>query len=159
VKNLPLSIIKHLHEDVWENGGIAPRILNLGARLREWPALRPFCFIPVERPHGTHWLEKAGCVPQLVWTQCTRSKPYSSCPCRILDTVPTGLFKVKSPVLPRIANVGNFIQVRVFTSPIKYSFCAPVCFTAIILTHGTEPFLRSCQLCSYSRTSQHFMEP
>jgi hypothetical protein len=27
------------------------------------------------------------------------------------------------------------------------------------LTHGAEPFLRSFQLCSYSRTSQHFMEP
>jgi hypothetical protein len=27
------------------------------------------------------------------------------------------------------------------------------------LTHGAEHFLRSCQLCSYSRTSQHFMEP
>jgi hypothetical protein len=27
------------------------------------------------------------------------------------------------------------------------------------LTHGAEPFLRSCQLCSYSRNSQHFMEP
>jgi hypothetical protein len=26
------------------------------------------------------------------------------------------------------------------------------------LTHGAEPFLGSCQLCSYSRTSQHFME-
>jgi hypothetical protein len=26
------------------------------------------------------------------------------------------------------------------------------------LTHGAKPFLRS-QLCSYSRTSQHFMEP
>jgi hypothetical protein len=26
------------------------------------------------------------------------------------------------------------------------------------LTHGAEPFLRSRQLCSYSRTSQHFME-
>jgi hypothetical protein len=26
------------------------------------------------------------------------------------------------------------------------------------LSHGAEPFLRSCQLCSYSRTSQHFME-
>jgi hypothetical protein len=25
--------------------------------------------------------------------------------------------------------------------------------------HGAEPFLRSRQLCSYSRTSQHFMEP
>jgi hypothetical protein len=27
------------------------------------------------------------------------------------------------------------------------------------LTHGAEPFLRSCQLCSHSRNSQHFMEP
>jgi hypothetical protein len=27
------------------------------------------------------------------------------------------------------------------------------------LNHGAEPFLRSCQLCSYSRTSQPFMEP
>jgi hypothetical protein len=27
------------------------------------------------------------------------------------------------------------------------------------LTHGAESFLRSCQLCSYSRMSQHFMEP
>jgi hypothetical protein len=27
------------------------------------------------------------------------------------------------------------------------------------LTHGAEPFLRSLQLCSYSRTYQHFMEP
>jgi hypothetical protein len=26
------------------------------------------------------------------------------------------------------------------------------------LTHGAEPFLRSCQLRSYSRNSQHFME-
>jgi hypothetical protein len=28
-----------------------------------------------------------------------------------------------------------------------------------LLTYGAEPFLRSCQLCSYSRTSQHFKEP
>jgi hypothetical protein len=28
-----------------------------------------------------------------------------------------------------------------------------------LLTYGAEPFLRICQLCSYSRTSQHFMEP
>jgi hypothetical protein len=27
------------------------------------------------------------------------------------------------------------------------------------LTHGAEPFLRSCQLCSHSRNSQNFMEP
>jgi hypothetical protein len=28
-----------------------------------------------------------------------------------------------------------------------------------LLTHGAEPFLRNCQLCSHSRTSQRFMEP
>jgi hypothetical protein len=28
-----------------------------------------------------------------------------------------------------------------------------------LLTYGAEPFLRSRQLCSHSRTSQHFMEP
>jgi hypothetical protein len=27
------------------------------------------------------------------------------------------------------------------------------------LTHGAEPFLRSCQLCSHSTTSQRFREP
>jgi hypothetical protein len=26
-------------------------------------------------------------------------------------------------------------------------------------SHGAEPFLRSCQLCSHSINSQHFMEP
>jgi hypothetical protein len=30
---------------------------------------------------------------------------------------------------------------------------------ASCLTYGAEPFLRSRQLCSPSRTSQHFMEP
>jgi hypothetical protein len=29
----------------------------------------------------------------------------------------------------------------------------------ITFTHGAEPFLRSCQLCSYLRTFRHFMEP
>jgi hypothetical protein len=27
------------------------------------------------------------------------------------------------------------------------------------ITHGAEPFLRSRQLCSHSRTSQYFIEP
>jgi hypothetical protein len=27
------------------------------------------------------------------------------------------------------------------------------------VTHGAEPFLRSRQLCSHSRTSEHFMGP
>jgi hypothetical protein len=28
-----------------------------------------------------------------------------------------------------------------------------------LLIYGAEPFLRICQLCSYSRISQHFKEP
>jgi hypothetical protein len=32
-------------------------------------------------------------------------------------------------------------------------------FICYLLTYVAEPFLRSCQLCSHSRTSQHFMEP
>jgi hypothetical protein len=34
----------------------------------------------------------------------------------------------------------------------------PPCNPAL-LTHGAEPFWRSRQFCSYSRISQHFMEP
>jgi hypothetical protein len=33
------------------------------------------------------------------------------------------------------------------------------CHAGFLLTYGAEPCLRSCQLCSHSRTSQHFMEP
>jgi hypothetical protein len=32
-------------------------------------------------------------------------------------------------------------------------------FFTYLLTYGAEPFLRSCLLCSHSRTSQHFKEP
>ncbi|PNF27333.1 hypothetical protein B7P43_G02766, partial [Cryptotermes secundus] len=32
-------------------------------------------------------------------------------------------------------------------------------YSELSLTHGAEPFLRRRTLCSYSRTSQHFMEP
>jgi hypothetical protein len=32
-------------------------------------------------------------------------------------------------------------------------------FNMTLLNHAAEPFSRSCQLCSYWRTSQHFMKP
>jgi hypothetical protein len=31
--------------------------------------------------------------------------------------------------------------------------------SSTLLTHGAEPFLMNRQFCSYSRISQHFMEP
>jgi hypothetical protein len=37
--------------------------------------------------------------------------------------------------------------------------CDSLLWIKCLLTHGAEPCLKSCQLCSHSRTSQHFMEP
>jgi hypothetical protein len=48
---------------------------------------------------------------------------------------------------------------------LQCSQCIKVHVTTIIksqqhlLTYGAEPFLRSCKLCSHSRTSQDFMQP
>jgi hypothetical protein len=45
------------------------------------------------------------------------------------------------------------------TSLHRFLFLSKPSVTTTIHTHGAEPFFRSCKLCSYSRTSQHFMEP
>jgi hypothetical protein len=44
-------------EDVLGSGGIAPCIVNFGARGGEWLASRPGRFTPGERAIGTHWIE------------------------------------------------------------------------------------------------------
>jgi hypothetical protein len=61
---------------------------------------------------------------------------------------------VVSPRLDNLKHRGQFLELglRLAPSPQKT-------MSAHSLTHGAEPFLRSCHLCSYSRTSQHFMEP
>jgi hypothetical protein len=41
----------------------------------------------------------------------------------------------------------------------NFTLSAFVLYISHSLTHGAEPFLRSCQLCSHWRTSQGFMEP
>jgi hypothetical protein len=45
-----------------------------------------------------------------------------------------------------------------FTIP-DLSLLSALFYFIYLLTYGAEPFLRSCQLCSPSRTPQHFMEP
>jgi hypothetical protein len=57
------------------------------------------------------------------------------------------------PVLLYIAftcTTENYSSVSMYRSKKKIIF---------LLTYGAEPFLRSCQLCSQSGTSQHFKEP
>jgi hypothetical protein len=59
-----------------------------------------------------------------------------------------------SPIFP----VKNITFARILHRNVKQH--SPVSHDhSASFTHGAEPFLRSCQLCSHSRTSQHFMEP
>jgi len=54
-------------------GGIAPRILNLGARWRWVVSFTPGRFTPGERAPGTHWIGRwVG--PESVWTLWQREK-------------------------------------------------------------------------------------
>jgi hypothetical protein len=48
-----------------------------------------------------------------------------------------------------------YLQLTVLNISIS-SLCNTQTFT---LTHRAEPFLKSRQMCSHSRTSQHFMKP
>jgi len=50
---LSLCLTKHhAMKTYWGNGGIAPRILDLGIRWGEWLAARPGRFTPRERASG-----------------------------------------------------------------------------------------------------------
>jgi hypothetical protein len=50
----------------------------------------------------------------------------------------------------------NGPSISLFCRRPQYHLCL---LTKHSLIHGAEPFLRSCQLCSYLRNSQHFIEP
>jgi hypothetical protein len=52
----------------------------------------------------------------------------------------------------------NYVYFRVFWVPQGNSSFNTYLLT-YLLTYGALPFLRSCQLCSQSGTSQHFKEP
>jgi hypothetical protein len=51
------------------------------------------------------------------------------------------------------------ILTSVFTLCYAIRLCVCPSANHYLLTYGAEPFLRSFQLCSYPRTSQHFIEP
>jgi hypothetical protein len=66
--------------------------------------------------------------------------------------------------LRRISCVHIFVSLPHLSEHPLYSLSLQaLCYTArraliYLLTYGAEPFLTSCQFCSHSRTSQHFME-
>jgi hypothetical protein len=58
--------------------------------------------------------------------------------------------------------INRFLHTVCYTIKTKKMHDPPKKETArsfVTSLHGPEPFLRSLQLCSYSRTSEHFMEP
>jgi hypothetical protein len=61
LKRLKLKYLFACHEEMWESGGIAPLIVNLGTRwkLMVW-ALSPSPLTYEERAPSTHWVE--GCM-------------------------------------------------------------------------------------------------
>jgi hypothetical protein len=50
-----MSQVPH-HEDVWANGGTAPRIINLDTNGSGYSASCPGRFTPEERGPGTNWI-------------------------------------------------------------------------------------------------------
>jgi hypothetical protein len=74
----------------------------------------------------------------------------SRCSGRVSNRVITEL---KSQSLPLVSICQVLSISRDFIQSLRLKQCR------YLLTHGAQPFLRSCQLCSPSRTPQHFMEP
>jgi hypothetical protein len=67
--------------------------------------------------------------------------------------------------IPSVFITRCFSTQKILALPCSYNTSSPLNLNAFVdewfslphsLTHGAEPFLRSRQLCSYSRTSQHF---
>jgi hypothetical protein len=59
-------------------------------------------------------------------------------------------------ITPWLNHLNSFVDAMPLTLTV---ICMHIPIVLGSLTHGAEPFLRSRQLCSYLRTSQHFMEP
>jgi hypothetical protein len=59
---------------------------------------------------------------------------------------------LQQQALLKMENILTSFSSKIRLSWISYKFTHS-------FTHGAEPFLRSRQLCSYTRISQHFMEP
>jgi hypothetical protein len=66
----------------------------------------------------------------------------------------------REPVyIGKVLRATNLTQLFYFLGVVPKFQVSTACFPCNPLTHGAELFLRSRQLCSHSKTSQHFMEP
>jgi hypothetical protein len=68
-------------------------------------------------------------------------------------------FARTSAVCTKVTACLGIEHIMFHCPPPQHNFNSDSFCSIIELTYGAEPFLRSCKLCSHSRTSQHFMEP
>jgi hypothetical protein len=110
-KIVPVHNSAPLHEDVKASGGIAPRILNLGARCRWIVIHAPVTSVPGKEPL-VRILYEVGWVPESIWTRWTGEE--NPCPCR--DRTPATVSQVHSTFLfskfsfagfPKLLNSGD----------------------------------------------------
>jgi hypothetical protein len=93
-----------------------------------------------------------------------------SCIKAFLETVNTKIYykiDIKALILSFIFYIPLHVSICRHLHQVMFKYISVITelsvnmshITYSLITHEAEPYLRSCQLCSYSRTSQHFMEP
>jgi hypothetical protein len=114
-------------------------------RKRSWPTQDTILEICLEGPRRNQSLRILGVLAEKRTMHyritATVTSSIKAGWCRALVSMLSDLFR--SEVVPSSLRSGLDIDLSLTHS----------------LTHGAEPFLRSRQLCSCSRTSQHFMDP
>jgi hypothetical protein len=107
LKTYPVFNYTQQHEDVWGNGSVAPRILNLGARWKRVVSFTPRPLYPQgEFPVSIG--QEAGWASEPVWTQW----PYwESTPCRPSSSLVTTLTELPRLLTFRICFNVNMVAV------------------------------------------------
>jgi hypothetical protein len=99
-----------------------------------------------------------GTIPKFAWRDWGKPKKPQSPSAVIPAAIPTEHLPNRNQ---KWYNYANPFGINVLFYPEERRQVSPKlwCISAKLLTYGAEPFLRSRQLCSYSRISQYFKEP
>jgi hypothetical protein len=137
----------HTTKTVGGRGGIAPLILDLGARRGEWSASRPGCALAPGKWPSVPIGQEAGWAPELVCTQRLEEKSFRLCRGSNLYL----------PVVQRVARYSTDWDTRLTQLQIA-SLHRSIWTTELLLhvfkLYGTVQLLKTKINCFYSETSK-----
>jgi hypothetical protein len=145
------------------NSGVVPRVT--GASFRILSNLSFTCHRSIRRYVTFRFEVKAQLFARLVWRVLTRLgasllRPYHQATRNCFTLLLLFLVRCSERKYKlykwRCTTSTSTSTARSFTADVN---TPQVINPYNLLTYGAEPFLRNCQLCSCTRTSQHFMEP